>query len=75
VAIGGTGITPGQGKGGAIFVMTEEMKSQAGVSQMPHVIFLGQLPEFTDNFASNASNRATDNADVYGAVYGIGSSR
>ncbi|MEG3438257.1 hypothetical protein V0288_14100 [Pannus brasiliensis CCIBt3594] len=54
-ALAGRGKNPGQGKGGAIFV--------AGTNA--RLLFLGDEPDFQDNFADSAGNSPTDNADIY----------
>lgn len=67
-AIGGAGIMTGQGKGGAIFVVTEDLKEQIGRLISPKVISLKQLPQFVENVASDAGQTSIDNADIYGIV-------
>ncbi|NJN04130.1 MAG: hypothetical protein HC873_08350 [Leptolyngbyaceae cyanobacterium SL_1_1] len=65
-AIAGAGYLPGQGKGGAIFVMPNTL-AQPDLA-VPRVCVLGKLPAFADNMASNAATLATDNNNVYGAI-------
>ncbi|MEM9162706.1 MAG: hypothetical protein AAGC54_06500, partial [Cyanobacteria bacterium P01_F01_bin.4] len=64
VAIAGTGSSPGQGKGGALFITPKIPLTQT----VAKVIVLGELPEFLDNTASDAAGIPTDNHDVYGAI-------
>lgn len=67
-AIGGTGISLGQGKGGAIFVVTNTLKQSADVKRTPLVATLKSFPEFSNNFATDARNSSTDNDNVYGEI-------
>lgn len=67
-AIAGTGIHPGFGKGGALFILTDELKTQAGVSETPKVIAINPFPQFQGNQAQNAGNEPTDNNDVFGKI-------
>ncbi|OLP16740.1 hypothetical protein BST81_20115 [Leptolyngbya sp. 'hensonii'] len=67
-AIGGAGANPGQGKGGALFIVTPELQSQAGVMATPRVRSLRALPTFMDNLASHALGTPTDNENVYGLL-------
>jgi hypothetical protein len=60
----------GQGKGGAIFVVTEALHQEAGGKLLPRVLSLGTTPTFLNNTASHAHHQVTDNADVYGVIYG-----
>jgi hypothetical protein len=53
-ALGGQGKNPGQGKGGGIFLAGADVK----------VLFLGESPDFRDNFADSSANTSTDNADL-----------
>lgn len=55
--LAGLGKNPGLGKGGAIFALGDDLAK---------VSFLGEMPDFTDNFASNAGNTASDNLNIYG---------
>jgi hypothetical protein len=70
VAIGGTGVRAGKGKGkgGAIFVVTEALMKQTGVVTLPKVISLKHLPQFVENVASDAGQTSSDNADIYGTI-------
>jgi len=56
-ALAGLGKNPGLGKGGAIFALGDNLAK---------VSFLGEMPDFTDNFASNAGNTTSDNLNIYG---------
>jgi hypothetical protein len=67
-AIGGTGVRAGQGKGGAIFVVTDALMKQTGVLTLPKVISLKHLPQFVENVASDAGQTSIDNADIYGTI-------
>ncbi|UBF27711.1 DUF4347 domain-containing protein [Kovacikia minuta CCNUW1] len=67
-ALGGSGPSPGQGKGGAIFIVTEALKEQAKVAAAPSVRSLKRFPHFTGNSASQASNTSTDNPNIYGVI-------
>jgi hypothetical protein len=71
-AIGGAGAHDGQGKGGAIFVVTEALKEAAHVTIAPRVVAFDRLPTFMNNRASHADDQAIDNADVYGVVEVVG---
>jgi len=55
--LAGLGKNPGLGKGGAIFALRDALAK---------VSFWGEMPDFTDNFASNAGNTASDNLNIYG---------
>ncbi|MBW4520453.1 MAG: hypothetical protein KME16_12230 [Scytolyngbya sp. HA4215-MV1] len=66
-AIAGQGTNPGQGKGGALFMVTEALKTQAGVAIVPKVRSLGNLT-FHENMATQAGESAIDNPDVYGVI-------
>ena len=55
--LAGLGKNPGLGKGGAIFALGDNLAK---------VSFLGEMPDFTDNFASNAGNTTSDNLNIYG---------
>ena len=55
--LAGLGKNPGLGKGGAIFALGDDLAK---------VSFLGEMPDFTDNFASNAGNTTSDNLNIYG---------
>ncbi len=68
VAFGGPGPNPGQGKGGAIFIVTEDLKGQAKVLVPPSVRALKPFPSFAGNVASQAGNTRTDNSNVYGLI-------
>ncbi len=67
-AIAGNGINPGQGKGGAIFMFTKTLAQQASIDRTPLVASLKSLPEFSNNFATDADNSSRDNVDVYGEI-------
>ncbi|MGB8700231.1 MAG: hypothetical protein WCD18_12510, partial [Thermosynechococcaceae cyanobacterium] len=67
-AIAGTGAHPGQGKGGAIFMVTPAHQTAAGVRKAPQVVAWGTLPIFRDNTASHNAHLPTDNENVYGAI-------
>jgi hypothetical protein len=67
-AIAGTGIHPGLGKGGALFILTDELKTQAGVTETPQVIAINSAPQFQGNQAQNAGNEATDNNNIFGKI-------
>jgi hypothetical protein len=67
-ALGGSGPSPGQGKGGAIFIVTENLKDQAKVAVAPSVRSVKRFPSFIGNIASQASNTNTDNPNVYGVI-------
>lgn len=66
-AIAGNGATAGQGKGGALFIVSEALKVQAGVSTAPQVTVAGTL-KFSENCASDAGETIDDNADVFGLI-------
>lgn len=63
-ALAGLGKNPGLGKGGAIFVLEEEL----GVTDKAQVISLQSLPNFEANMASDADNLPTDNSDIFGSI-------
>ena len=67
-AIGGTGISSGQGKGGAIFLVTNTLKQSAGVKRTPLVGSLKSFPEFNNNFATDVRDSSIDNVDIYGKI-------
>lgn len=54
-ALASKGKNPGQGKGGAIFLAGDKAK----------LSFLGNLPDFNDNFADSAAHTPTDNVNLY----------
>src|SRR6476661_2861540 len=58
----------GQGKGGAIFAVTPNLASAAGVAVAPTVTAINTLPAFSGNSSANASRAATDNSDVFGSI-------
>ena len=63
-AVAGAGLSPGQGKGGAFFVMPTALKSGQTL-KIASVLTLGDLPIFVDNTASEGSDLLTDNNDIY----------
>ena len=65
-ALGGTGINSGEGKGGAIFLVTDQLAKEAGVTQGGRLTFLGKPPRFYNNFATSSLNIPSDNPDIYG---------
>lgn len=67
-ASGGIGENLGQGKGGAIFIVTEDLKQQAEINEAPKVSSFGRLPVFISNMATQAENTSTDNPDVFGTI-------
>jgi hypothetical protein len=68
-AIAGSGPSPGQGKGGALFRMPSQATGQvAGQTAIASVLALGEPPVFIDNIASDAAGLSTDNQDVYGIM-------
>lgn len=70
VALSGTGVSPGQGKGGAIFILPSLLSEiQSNLSE-PTVLVLGNPPKFTDNMASDATGLPTDNNNVFGTLLG-----
>ncbi|MEM9217530.1 MAG: hypothetical protein AAGD25_24715 [Cyanobacteria bacterium P01_F01_bin.150] len=72
-ALSGTGVSPGQGKGGATFITPDrppETTTATAVNFIePTVLALGKPPKFIDNVASDAAGLLTDNNDVYGLFY------
>lgn len=66
MAIAGQGINPGLGKGGAIFMVTEDLKSQSGAVETTQLIFLEKSPKFQGNLATDAGNLPNDNHDIFG---------
>ena len=66
--IAGTGIHPGFGKGGALFILPDELIEQAGVTKAPQVMAIKLFPEFQGNQAQNAGNEPTDNHDIFGKI-------
>ncbi len=66
-AIAGNGATAGQGKGGAVFIVPEALKTQAGTSTAPHVTVTGTL-KFSENCAPDAGETIDDNADIFGLI-------
>ena len=66
-AIAGNRINPAQGKGGAIFVTPKTLAQQANIDRPPLVASLKSLPEFSNNFATDAGE-SLDNVDVYGEI-------
>ena len=67
-AIAGTGIHPGFGKGGALFILPDELIEQAGVTKAPQVVAIKLFPEFQGNQSQNAGNEPTDNNDIFGKI-------
>lgn len=67
-AIADNGINPGQGKGSAIFIVTPALTQQANRDHPPLVASLKSLPEFSNNFATDADQSPMDNYDVYGEI-------
>ncbi len=67
-AIAGNGINPGQGKGGAIFMITPALAQQANSDRIAVVASLKSLPKFSNNFATDTDNSFMDNVDVYGEI-------
>lgn len=63
-AIAGAGLSPGQGKGGAIFVMPIALQAKQSLKNAS-ALTLGELPIFVDNAASEGANLLTDNNDIY----------
>ena len=68
IALGGKGIQPGLGKGGAIFIVTEDLASQVEVAEVAQVIAKNSLPSFQGNIAQNAKNLPIDNQDIFGVI-------
>jgi Bacterial Ig domain len=64
----GTSGTNGQGKGGAIFAVTPNLASAAGVAVAPKVTAINTLPAFSGNSSANASRSPTDNSDFFGRI-------
>ena len=64
-ATGGIGNNNGQGKGGAIFLVTPALAGAAGVSTAPNLVEQG-TNTFSGNTAANQAGTAGDNNDVYG---------
>ncbi|MGC1217240.1 MAG: hypothetical protein WA883_07185, partial [Phormidesmis sp.] len=54
-----------QGKGGAIFVMPDDLATDLAT---PSVRSLGELPVFVHNVASDAAGLEDDNNDIYGEI-------
>ena len=67
-AIAGTGIHPGLGKGGALFILPDELIEQAEVKKAPQVMAIKLFPEFQGNQAQNAGSEPTDNNDIFGKI-------
>ncbi|WP_407898631.1 DUF4347 domain-containing protein, partial [Scytonema sp. NUACC26] len=68
-AIGGSGFqSAGQGKGGAIFAVTEQFTAVAGTPTAPTIKSFSGLPTFSENTAPNASNETGDTKDVFGTI-------
>lgn len=67
-AIAGSGVSPGQGKGGALFITSNRMGDQSSPEASSRVLVLGDPPEFIDNIASDAAGVPTDNNDIYGVL-------
>ena len=67
-AIAGTGIHPGLGKGGALFILPDELIEQAGVTKAPQVMAIKLFPEFQGNQAQNTGSEPTDNNDIFGKI-------
>jgi hypothetical protein len=67
-AIAGTGIHPGLGKGGALFILPDELIEQAEVKKAPQVMAIKLFPEFQGNQAQNAGSETTDNNDIFGKI-------
>ncbi|MFB8796783.1 MAG: DUF4347 domain-containing protein [Microcoleus sp.] len=75
---GGTGLNPGQGKGGAIFVMASTTNTNGNNLQMPTTVplvtslgatFIGNnSANATGNTPTNGQGRTQDNEDVYGSI-------
>lgn len=68
LAISGTDPSPGQGKGGALFItpsISTEPETAVNLTE-PTVLVLGMSPKFIDNVASNAVGLPTDNNDIFG---------
>ncbi|MEO1126569.1 MAG: hypothetical protein AAFX95_21220 [Cyanobacteria bacterium J06639_16] len=66
-AIAGSGPSPGQGKGGAIFITPSPIADKP-----PSVLALGNPIAFIDNVASDAAGLPTDNDDIYGVLASTG---
>lgn len=64
--------TNGQGKGGAIFAVTPNLASAAGVAVAPTVTAINTLPAFSGNGGANAAGTTTgtttDNNDIFGSI-------
>jgi hypothetical protein len=76
-AQGGAGANPGQGKGGAIFVLNDAQanaqvdatKTDATKTKDAAQVFaIATLPTFSNNFASDADNSPFDNPNLYGKI-------
>jgi hypothetical protein len=76
-ALGGAGANPGQGKGGAIFVLNDAQanaqpdatKTDATKTKDAAQVFaIATLPTFSNNFASDAENSPFDNPNLYGKI-------
>ncbi|MGB5971856.1 MAG: hypothetical protein WBG38_00985, partial [Nodosilinea sp.] len=63
-AIAGAGLSPGQGKGGAIFVTPTALQTGQNL-KIASVLALGDLPIFIDNTASEGLNLSSDNNNIY----------
>ncbi|MGK7931750.1 MAG: hypothetical protein AB4041_09995 [Microcystaceae cyanobacterium] len=68
MAVGGKGSHSGLGKGGAIFMVTDTLKSQVGVKQPPQITYIQSPPDFQGNFATHAEQLPTDNHDIFGKI-------
>ncbi|MBD2565199.1 MULTISPECIES: Ig-like domain-containing protein [Nostoc] len=70
-ATGGTGFNPGQGLGGAIFIMQSTTNTNGNNQGMPTVLptvtSVGN-PTFSGNSAANDAGTATNNDNVYGTI-------
>ncbi|MEJ6485552.1 putative Ig domain-containing protein [Nostoc punctiforme UO1] len=74
-ATGGTGVNPGQGLGGGIFIMQSTTNTNGNNQGMPTVLgsinFVGSST-FIGNSAANDAGTATNNNDVYGTQKPVG---
>lgn len=68
MALGGSRINPGLGKGGAIFIVTEDLAQQAGVTEVAQVFTKVSFPRFQGNIAQNTANSPLDNRNVFGLI-------
>ncbi len=63
-AVAGAGLSPGQGKGGAIFVLPAALRA-GQLLKIASVRAIGNWPTFIGNMASEGANLLTDNNNIY----------